>query len=323
MNKIKRFFSEIRNSWNAIDLLPGGPHNFFKRIWILCDMLWSIVAYGALADDYISLGFRDKSCAERKKYVTSGNKRLFFREFYDDDARNVLAHKNLFSKRFSKFVTRDWIYTADSDEESVRAFFKNHDSIVVKPIDSTWGKGISVKSKDDVEEVLHSMKHGSHFMLEEKIVNHPDIAKLNPESLQTLRVETCLDSKGNFHLLNVLLMIGTKSTIVSNCHSGGVMCHINMETGKVDKPGFNPQGYWLDVHPVSNITFVGYDVPLIDKLTDYIKTVCQVMPNARYVGWDVAVTPTGFELIEGNFCPGQCTQTCDGIPKYDMLKSYL
>ena len=98
---------------------------------------------------------------------------------------------------------------------------------------------------------------------------------------------------------------------------------MDIKTGRVDANGFNPEGWWLEIHPVSKIKFVGLKIPSIDKLESYIKDVCKVLPNARYVGWDVAITPEGFELIEGNFCPGQCTQTCDGIPKYNILKSYI
>ena len=183
--------------------------------------------------------------------------------------------------------------------------------------------GISVISTEQLEKLLDDRRNGGEFMIEEVLKNHPNVARLNSLSLQTLRVETCIDAKGGFHLLNVLLMMGTTKTIVSNCHSGGIMCHVNIKTGKIDGEGWNPVGLSYSVHPSSNIPLIGFEVPFVMELEDYIRKVAYTMPNARYVGWDVAITPQGFELIEGNFCPGQCTQTCDGIPKYNLLKSYL
>ena len=119
-------------------------------------------------------------------------------------------------------------------------------------------------------------------------------------------------------------MMGTKKVIVSNCHSGGCMAHVNIETGEIDAPAWNPTGWECSVHPSSNIPLIGYKVPMMNLLYEYIKKIAYVMPEARYVVWDVTITEKGdFELIEGNFCPGQCTQTCDGIPKYDILKSYI
>jgi hypothetical protein len=87
-------------------------------------MLLSIKRYGALADDYISMSFYNKTHEEKIKYITSGNKRLFYKNFYDDDARETLAKKNLFSKRYSKYVTRAWIYTEDVTEDEIRCFIE-------------------------------------------------------------------------------------------------------------------------------------------------------------------------------------------------------
>lgn len=321
MNTIKRIISEMKACKDALKLLPP-PYNKSKVRYYL-DMLLSIKKYGALADDYISMSFYNKSHEEKVKYVTSGNKRLFYKKFYDDNAREILAKKNLFSKKFSKYVTRAWIYTEDVTTDDIRCFIEKLGRVIVKPVSSTWGIGVGIKTTDDIENIIQDVQKGNHYMIEEIIVNHPDVSRVNPDSVNTLRVETCLDSKGEFHLLNVLFMVGSTKTIVSNCHSGGMMCHVDIKTGCIDNAGYNPKGIWYEEHPVSKIKLRGYKLPYIDKLEEYIKGVCQVMPNARYVGWDVVITPEGFELIEGNFCPGQCTQVCDGIPKYEMLKSYI
>lgn len=321
MNGIGRIIKEVKSNWQAMELLPA-PYNKHKvKYWI--DSIHCIRKFGALSDDYISLAFYSKNDEERAKYVTSGNKRLFYKKFYDDEAREVLAKKNLFSKRFAKYVTRAWLYTEDATPEQIRDFIEKQGRVIIKPISSTWGIGVGVKTKDDIDAIIADVKKGNHYMIEEIIVNHPDVARVNPDSVNTLRVETCLDQNGGFHLLNVLFMVGSTKTIVSNCHSGGMMCHVDVKTGCIDNAGYNPKGIWYEVHPASGIKLRGYKLPYIDQLEDYIKGVCQVMPNARYVGWDVVITPNGFELIEGNFCPGQCTQVCDGVPKYEMLKSYL
>ena len=322
MNGIKRIIKEARANWEAMKLLPPPFSKNKFRYWL--DSIFCIAKYGALADDYISLAFYEKSADERKKYVTTGNKRLFYKNFYDDEARDVLGHKDKFSKRFSpEYVKRQWIYTEDATAEQIREFMTRMGRVIVKPTTSTWGIGVGLKGVADIDAIVADVRKGNHYMIEEVIVNHPDVAKVNPDSVNTLRVETCIDGNGGFHLLNVLFMVGTTKTIVSNCHSGGMMCHVDVKTGHIDKPGYNPKGIWYDVHPASGIKLVGYKLPYIDKLEAYIKGVCQVLPNARYVGWDVVITPDGFELIEGNFCPGQCTQVCDGIPKYEMLKSYI
>lgn len=321
MNSLVRIFKEASENWKAMSLLPA-PYNKHKiKYWF--DSIYCIAKYGALSDDYISMAFYSKSNEERAKYVTSGNKRLFYKKFYDDEAREVLASKYLFSKRFKDYVKRAWIFTGDVTADEIRSFITKQGRVVVKPLSSTWGMGVGIKTIDNIDDIIADVQKGNQYLIEEVIVNHPDVARVNPDSVNTLRVETCLDHDGGFHLLNVLFMVGTTKTIVSNCHSGGMMCHVDVKTGCIDNAGYNPKGIWYEVHPASGIKLRGYKLPYIDQLEDYIKGVCQVMPNARYVGWDVVITPNGFELIEGNFCPGQCTQVCDGVPKYEMLKSYL
>lgn len=318
---IRRFFELWEEVSNVMKLLPY-PY-CRKKILCCLDALWCIHKYGAMPEDYISLQFFKLSASERKLYVTQLNKELFMYHMYDKDAIKILDSKYLFSKRFSKYVTRKWLFTKDVSEDEIRDFFNRRQRVVCKLETSTWGKGVSLKTQKDVEDIIADVRKGNHYMIEEVIENHPDVALVNPDSVNTLRVETCLDSKGEFHLLNVLFMIGTTKTIVSNCHSGGMMCHVDIKTGCIDNAGYNPKGIWYEEHPVSKVKLRGYKLPYIDKLEEYIKGVCQVMPNARYVGWDVVITPEGFELIEGNYCPGQCTQTCDGIPKYEILKSYI
>ena len=321
MNGIGRIIKEMRNNWEAMSLLPM-PYSKHKiKYWI--DSIYCVAKFGALSDDYIALEFYKKKDKERSQYVTQGNKHLFMRKFYDEEALEVLSKKNLFNKRFCKFINRAWLYSEDATQDEIREFINKHGKVIVKPISSTWGIGVAVKTVADIESIINSVKLGHHYMIEQIIICHPDVALVNPDSVNTLRVETCLDSRGQFHLLNVLFMVGSSKTIVSNCHSGGMMCHVDVSTGKIDNAGFNPKGLWYEVHPASGIKLRGYKLPYIDKLEEYIKNVSLVMPNARYVGWDVVITSNGFELIEGNFCPGQCTQTCDGVPKYEMLKSYI
>lgn len=318
---LRRFFGLFREVADTMVLLPQ-PYKKNKVKHYL-DAFLCIARYGAMPEDYISLQFFKLPASERKKYVTQRNKQLFYKKMYDKDAIQTLDSKYLFSKKFSKYVTREWIFTKEVSEEDIRTFFLRKQKVVCKLVTSTWGIGVSLKTKDDIEDIISDVRKGNHYMIEEVIVNHPDVALVNPDSVNTLRVETCLDSKGEFHLLNVLFMVGSTKTIVSNCHSGGMMCHVDIKTGCIDNAGYNPKGIWYEEHPISKVKLRGYKLPYIDKLEEYIKGVCQVMPNARYVGWDVVITPEGFELIEGNFCPGQCTQVCDGIPKYEMLKSYI
>ena len=57
------------------------------------------------------------------------------------------------------------------------------------------------------------------------------------------------------------------------------------------------------LHPVSQFQVVGYQLPDYEKLLDYIHHLMNVDRTARFVGWDIALTPKGYDLVEMN-CPG-------------------
>ena len=76
-------------------------------------------------------------------------------------------------------------------------------------------------------------------------------------------------------------------------------------------------------HPYSHIEFDGYPVPEFEKCLDVVREIAYYEPAGRYVGWDVAVTPDGIEIIEGNIPPGEViTQVCTGCGIKNMMQQW-
>ena len=46
--------------------------------------------------------------------------------------------------------------------------------------------------------------------------------------------------------------------------------------------------------------FQGYQIPYVKEAIDLCLKAATVVPQLRYIGWDVATTPTGPAIIEGN-----------------------
>ena len=66
-------------------------------------------------------------------------------------------------------------------------------------------------------------------------------------------------------------------------------------------PAFCDQtGLYYDRHPVSGVAFRGYRLPLLPGGGGAVlPSLAQVEPRLGYIGWDVAVTPDGPVLVEG------------------------
>ena len=68
---------------------------------------------------------------------------------------------------------------------------------------------------------------------------------------------------------------------------------------------------------------VGFHLPKFEELKLYVTRLSQVCPQARYVGWDIAITPSGFALVEMNCPGGHVFLQAFGEPFGDVLKKEL
>ena len=155
---------------------------------------------------------------------------------------------------------------------------------------------------EKVEELLKSRKDVTYVM-EECLMNAPEIAVINESSLNTIRCYTFIDKAGKTHILEMMLRVGQAGSHVDNWGSGGVGYVFDKETGICSQYGLDKLNRPYSFHPGSNVQMIGFKLPRFEELKQYIYDLCSVNPKARYVGWDIAVTPDGFDLVEMN-CPG-------------------
>jgi len=108
--------------------------------------------------------------------------------------------------------------------------------------------------------------------------------------------------------------VGIGKSIVDNFSAGGALYNIDINTGYIDNKGIGHDYNKYIFHPDTNICMLGFQIPNWDNV---IKNVCQaagMIPNCRFIGWDVAVTCNGIELIEGNHNPGLFSMESLGTP---------
>lgn len=67
----------------------------------------------------------------------------------------------------------------------------------------------------------------------------------------------------------------------------------------------------------------GYKIPNFDEVKQYCLELALKLPGVRYVGWDIAITIDGIEVIEGNRFPSAALIQCNDIGLYDVVKRYL
>lgn len=282
---------------------------------VMLDMVWCGVRYQAGYTDYELFKMERTNAKQRKTFVTRGvNDKLVAR--YNDAAyRHIFVNKDEFNERFSDFLGRDWMRIAKSGDdfdleaeaEKLRKFCAGKDEIVAKPRDGMCGKGVEMLRPADYTDYslfykdLQDMGTG---LLEEKIRQHPDMAKLYPDSINTLRMVT-LNNGRAVSLVLAICRIGNGGR-VDNFLNGGMMTRIDTDSGKLLYDAVDAKNEVYASHPLTGVPFAGYPIPMWEQCVAFAKKAATVVPQVGYVGWDLAVTPDGPVLVEGNEFPGHC-----------------
>lgn len=219
---------------------------------------------------------------------------------------HFLTDKRDFNKHFHDYVKRDWVYVPDMTYNDFKDFVKAHDNLLVKPNEMYQGVGIRKLGKLDNEsdyEAAYKELSSQKCLLEEFIKQHPAMI-FGAKSVNTIRMYTFIDNEGKAHCLKAILRAGVGDTVVDNFHAGGVIYEVDMETGVVDCQGMQrgENGIRLShkIHPGTDIVMIGYKIPNWTIIVSSITKVAELLPECRYVGWDIAVTEDDMELIEGN-----------------------
>ncbi len=79
---------------------------------------------------------------------------------------------------------------------------------------------------------------------------------------------------------------------------------IDVDTGIITHVAYDKDRITYENHPNTGYPIKGAKIPMWKESLALIKEAGEILPQIGYVGWDVAVTPTGPVLIEGNNLPG-------------------
>ncbi|WP_341643612.1 sugar-transfer associated ATP-grasp domain-containing protein [Thauera sp. SDU_THAU2] len=141
------------------------------------------------------------------------------------------------------------------------------------------------------------------YVIEEMIEQHPVLARLNPTSVNTLRIWVVDDSTG-IHVAGAFLRVGRAGSLVDNTAAGGLACAIDLNSGVISEA--------LDLtltrnqyknHPDSVAELIGVQIPYWSECKQLACNALRVLPGARFVGMDLAVTTDGPMVVEYNVEP--------------------
>tara|TARA_R100001369_G_scaffold92823_1_gene140194 strand:- start:5694 stop:6560 length:867 start_codon:yes stop_codon:yes gene_type:complete len=171
------------------------------------------------------------------------------------------------------------------------------------------GKGIYLLNYSHLEadvERFGDIIMNNSYIHQEPIIQHPLIDKIYSKSVNTLRIYTYIDNNGKTHLLDTVMRFGTAGSVLDNKSLGGFFVPVDMSTGKLTKKGVQGMihgGRHIYQHPDTNFVFNEFEIPFFKEAHEMCLQLVEYIPN-RLNGWDIAITPNGPVVIEGNTRPG-------------------
>lgn len=307
MKRVKYYLARLRSLDTANMRRVAGEisqRTGRSRLSILIDMVRCSIRYGAGYLDYEEYEFYLLNANERATFMTSTHFDRIAARHNEPAYRHLLADKAEFNALFDRFLGREWLDARTATPEQIAAFLARHPVVMVKQPDSVHGHGVSRREAADVTDPAafrDSLLASGHILIEEFIAQHPDLAALAPRSVNTLRVITYFDGE-RLHVLASALKLGNDAD-VDNFGSGGMYTILD-EEGVARYPAFDIRSRTYEKHPLTGKPIVGFRVPRYDEILRTLDEAARIVPQVRFVGWDVAVLPDGVAIVEGNWNTG-------------------
>lgn len=276
-----------------------------SKIRLLLESVGDVYSYNTSILEYFQFGFYDKTKQERSEWIGTGGMYEFQLIENPPKERVILDDKGLFYKNYGEFIRHQvlTVEEVESHSSSLDKLYQEHDKIVLKDAHGKGGKQVKIISTSQVkkEELAAYMHKHNYDIVESFVVQHPDLNKLSPSAVNTVRIITQLREHNEVEILGCRMRISVNCP-VDNLASGNLAATIDEKTGIINGPGVysditKPS---VTVHPVTNVTIVGYQIPYWRETIDLVKKAALKHTQNRSIGWDVVITSDGPELIEGN-----------------------
>lgn len=226
---------------------------------------------------------------------------------------------SIFKVKGESVITRqyDLPENVSEDFEGVKQLLRDKKKLAFKPSagthgdgfycleyhdDSFWANG-EAKTEEELRDLIFGQK--SFYLLTEYICMHDDLKKIYDKSVNTVRVIVVNSHGYDPQIMQQYIRIGSLRTgYTDNVGYGGICAMIDNETGEIYKPESIKDHYFYDcpVHPDTGTPIAG-KLPNWDMMREGIYEISRYLGELEYLGYDVAITNEGMEIIEINIHP--------------------
>ena len=274
-----------------------------------------LLLFGFAEKDFLNYNLEEKKIKDIIRDYIPYNRRVAIRGNEAAKSSKILQNKYETNKilKENKLPTTDIRYIV-KDHKLYNAYKSDGQEIinedqqmfgqkyVIKPLNLRWGKGIHfihcTNSKDILNnsDIIKENTELGTLIVEVKLINHPQMMILSQQSLNTLRIVTVQKDNGIIDIIFACVRFSSDNTEIDNWSSGGFAANINLETGIADI-GYKKN--YTGIECYSNLS-KGLVIPYFEEAKDLSICARCAHIDMKSIGWDIAITPSGPVIIEGN-----------------------
>lgn len=307
----KEEISQIKQEWAGISITKKyfNEYRFYKKLHGFDASYLAMPIYDPLIIRKLN-PFQD-ACV----FVNKGLFDIFFSELKQPQLYIKKINHHYFNSQ-SKLIT----------PSEAMDILCQHQFIIKPSTNSHGGAGIKLIRHKMTQSAVKTLIDGykDDFIAQAIIAQHPDTAKFNPESINTIRVIS-LFLNGRVTILKSALRCGQNGAEVDNATSGGLMIKIK-EDGFLESFGVDAR--FEKIFETNNgIKIAGNKITDFYKLKEIVKTYHpRFYPTLHLIAWDFAIDKDSEPIfIEGNTkVPGIFwMQMCGGPIFGDLTKEVI
>jgi hypothetical protein len=220
-----------------------------------------------------------------------------------------LCNKYYAGTVLAPYYKRPCLQNINLSYEDFLAFIQGRDKFIFKPSNGYGGVGHKIYKMDgslSPEKIYQEIMSAPRGVLEGWIVQHEALNRFYAGAVHTVRMHTIHDGSGKD-----IKVFGSNISIaydgeVANTHYMSTLCAlVDDATGVITTDGLqrDTNKTYVEI-PNTHVKFQGFQLPDWDKTLQLVKMAAAAIPEIQFIGWDVAFTPEGPVICEGNVFPG-------------------
>ena len=191
-------------------------------------------------------------------------------------------------------------------------YSKNHGSedlaqdLVIKPNVGSQGGGVKLfphashRSTNSLEQDLVKSTKESFYLVQPRITNHQQLNTLSNGHLATIRIMTANTPNDGIAYIRAFFKMPVGNMIIDNYSEGGLACPIFKDGFLGSAMNKTTPLVRFDYHPDTKGRITGHQIPQFNEAIELAKNAHKLLSTHRFLGWDIAITPSGPTILEAN-----------------------